>query len=285
MEGKLGVGFIKRSKEEVIYKNNDFGLGSLGKFLVNFLNNAEDSKLKKDFIKVVDYVYNIHSLDELKDYTPYDRYYRFTHLENNNYIEEYAKGISIDTSIDFNLSWIEFCEKDNKDIIENKTTFDKFFELVTNEENYRVIDPLKDLYEIPYFFVGDKGNILFLMLMEVLTQNVIIRQCKNCNKYFIPVNRSDEVYCSNEYKDGKTCKQIGFWQIKKKKYEEDEFARLYRNTYQQKLLRVKRNPDNKEYVEDFEKFKEGAKHMKEAVLSGEKTEDDFKKWLIEVKNK
>ena len=123
------------------------------------------------------------------------------------------------------------------------------------------------------------------MLMEALTQNVIIRQCKNCNKYFIPVNRSDELYCSNEYKDGKTCKQIGFWQIKKKKYEEDEFARLYRNTYQQKLLRVKRNPDNKEYVEDFEKFKEGAKHMKEAVLSGEKTEDDFKKWLIEVKNK
>ena len=84
MEEKFGVGFIKRSKEEVIYKNNDFGLGSLGKFLVNFLNNAEYSKLKKDFIKVVDYVYNIHSLDELKDYTPYDSYYRFTHLENNN---------------------------------------------------------------------------------------------------------------------------------------------------------------------------------------------------------
>ena len=37
-------------------------------------------------------------------------------------------------------------------------------------------------------------------------------------------------------------------------------------------------------AEDFERFKEGVKKMREAVLADEKTEEDFKKWLIEVKN-
>ena len=37
-------------------------------------------------------------------------------------------------------------------------------------------------------------------------------------------------------------------------------------------------------VSDFERFKEGVKKMREAVLANEKTEEDFKKWLIEVKN-
>ena len=199
-------------------------------------------------------------------------------------IEKYAKGISIDTSIDFNLLWIEYCEKDSERVIENKSILNRLFGFMDIGDRTYELDPLKDFFEIPYFFIGNKGNILFLILMETISKNVVIRQCKNCGKYFIPVNRSDEVYCNNEYKDGKTCKQIGFWQTKKRKYEEDEFSRLYRNTYQQKLLRVKRNPDNKAYAEDFEKFKEGVKQMREAVLADEKTEDDFKKWLIEVKN-
>ena len=275
----FGVGFFKEYKYEIIHKDGSFKGGDLGEFLVEFLNNGEDSKLKKDFIEAVDYIYNIYALDELKGYTPYERYYKFVILENNKGIKKYSEGISVDTSIDVNLFFKNLKKNKEEEVTEYRGIIDRVFSLLDEEEEEKEL-----LLEIPYFFVGNLGNILFLMLTEAITLNTVIRQCKNCSKYFIPENRRDELYCSNEYKDGKTCKQIGFWQIKKKKYAEDEFARLYRNTYQQKFLRVKRNPDNKEYVEDFEKFKEGVKQMRDAVLADEKTEDDFKKWLIEVKN-
>ena len=277
MGEKFGVGFFKEYKYEVIHKEGTFEWGDLGTFLVEFLNNGEDSKLKKDFIEVIDYIYNVYALEELEGYTTYERYYKFINSKKNNGIEKYARGIRIDTSIDVNLFLKNVRQSKNNN--DHKGLLDRVFSLLNKEKSDKEL-----LLEIPYFFVGDKGNILFLILTEVISLNIVIRQCKNCGKYFIPVNRSDELYCSNEYKDGKTCKQVGFWQIKKKKYEEDELARLYRNTYQQKFLRVKRNPDNKEYAEDFERFKEGVKKMREAVFADEKTEEEFKKWLIEVKN-
>ncbi len=286
MDQKIEIGFSSNEKFEIMHKDDKFEWNDLGDFLMNYLNGEKDNKIKKDFIKAVEYIYNFYNLEELAMFSTYDRYHKYMYLEKNDFIKKYAKGISINASIDFNsFLWETAKENYGKEIDDEQFYLSKTFSILNKLLNINEDDDERDtVIEIPYFYVGDTGNILFLVLAELVSRNIPIRQCKNCNKYFIPVNRRDELYCNYKNKDGKTCKQIGFWETKKKKYEEDEFSRLYRNTYQQKFLRVKRNPGNKEYVEDFENFKKGVKKMKVAILADEKTEDDFKKWLMEVKN-
>lgn len=48
---------------------------------------------------------------------------------------------------------------------------------------------------------------------------------------------------------------------------------------------VKRNPDIKAYKEMFEYFKIERKRWEAAVKSGEKTRDEFSKWLNEMKER
>ena len=44
-------------------------------------------------------------------------------------------------------------------------------------------------------------------------------KCKNCGKFFVPENRSDELYCSNIFENGKNCKEVGPFKIKQKLME------------------------------------------------------------------
>lgn len=57
------------------------------------------------------------------------------------------------------------------------------------------------------------------------------------------LKKTDELYCSNIYEDGRTCKEIGSFKIKQKMINEIEDLRTYRNVYQKLLLRTRRNSE------------------------------------------
>lgn len=245
---------------------------SIGDLLIGFLNcdldmqvptilwwctprfieqNNDKKRLKEisdDFKYVIDNVYNPEEREYL---TPLDRYYaliKSKKLEKD--ISQYSYGLHINPDVDIDLKDIEF-----------------------------------GLTPCPYFISStDISNILYISLKEIMTMsNIYIKKCKNCGRYFIPVVRTDEIFCSHKNEDGKTCKEVGFWQVKKRNYHNDDVARLYRNTYQQKLLRVKRNPDNKKYIDDLESFREEYKKVKEDMTQGKMSKKEFEKWLLKVK--
>lgn len=64
----------------------------------------------------------------------------------------------------------------------------------------------------------------------------MIKKCKNCGKFFVPENRSDELYCSNIFENEKTCKEVGPFKIKQKLMEENNDIKFYRNVYQKLFL-------------------------------------------------
>lgn len=226
-------------------------------------------EIKEKFIYDVEYVYNIYNSENIKDLTPLQRYYVLCNSNKSSqslpYLDNTKIQLGMGDMYSFNFS---LSGKKEKYAIEDATT------------NVDYILP------IPYTFNSvDLKQILILEMRElVCIDKFPIKRCQNCDKFFVPDKRTDELYCNNIYLDsGKTCKDIGFFTFKKKQLQQDDVARLYKNTYQQKLLRTLRNPENQKYANDLEFFRERYKEIKEDMANGKMTKEEFKNWLIEMK--
>ncbi len=120
---------------------------------------------------------------------------------------------------------------------------------------------------------------LLIELLEIAKLNIEIKKCRNCGKFFVPDNRSDEIYCSNIYENGKTCKEIGHFKVQQKLIQENDDLRIYRNVYQKLLLRTRRNPSNTKYAREFEFFKDDNNKWRENISKGKCTEKEYVDWL------
>ena len=63
--------------------------------------------------------------------------------------------------------------------------------------------------------------------------NQIIKQCVNCDRYFIPKGRNDTMFCDapSPQDSEKTCKEIGPLEIRKKKLKNDPIAKTRHQEY------------------------------------------------------
>ncbi len=173
---------------------------------------------------------------------------------------------------------------------------DSFGEAVKLCQHYisgeRIRPASKDGLKIDgYIKIGESGKmnleystnsaqvIIGFHLLKMQELKIRPQKCKMCNKYFFPVSRSDEIYCRNEYKDGRTCAEVAF-EIKSK---EDPFYTAYRTAYKTVFARARRRATDKEYRDVvIAQWRETAKEkMKEF-----KANDDlagFNTWLKENK--
>ena len=159
-----------------------------------------------------------------------------------------------------------------------KYIYEKIY-ILKNDENITFIN-------CPYFISSNYfSSILYIELVELLSiKDFPLKKCQNCGKYFMPQKRTDEIYCNNIYENNMTCRQIGSKLSRKKRLQvEDSIDRLYRNAYQKRFLRMQRNPDNEIYKSAFEWFKRRAKEIRQEIKDGKSTNEDFKKWLLNVK--
>lgn len=231
-------------------------------------------KIKSNFLQVIDYVYNLYDLKEIEEFTPYERYYILSNSNLKNTITQYSDKLKLDFNTNINLMSIGESGTKAKYIYEK-------IDILKNDENITFIN-------CPYFISSNYfSSILYIELVELLSiKDFPLKKCQNCGKYFMPQKRTDEIYCNNIYENNMTCRQIGSKLSRKKRLQvENSIDRLYRNAYQQKLLRVKRNPNNEDYKVDFDWFKKRVKEIREEIKEGTKTEEDFKKWLLDVKEK
>lgn len=226
--------------------------------------------IKEAIIYDVDNCYNIYNDELKKDLTPYEIY--VVEMFSNKYSRAITlydpTKIYLECDNDMTVYHIGFGSVKEKHIIET-----------LNIEKSLIVPS-------PYIISSlDLKQILFIEFKELLCiEKFPIKKCRNCEKYFVPDKRTDELYCNNLFEDtGKTCKEIGFFKYNQRKLKEDDVARLYRNTYQQKLLRVVRNPENVAYRLQLELFKEAYKEVKEKMANGKMTKEEFKEWLLKMK--
>ena len=255
--------FINLTKFKV---ENSLSIEEYNNLLEKFINEYKyDMKEYQQHLKNdIEYIYNMNELEELVDLTPLQRFFVLANSDKQSYILNAFNNNK--TKITFSaFEWI-------RDICFAATRED-----VTQE-----IAPKVNINSSYFIECTDIIQNLIIELAELsATENIEVKKCKNCNKFFVPENRSDEIYCNNIFENGKTCKEVGHFRVQQKLMKENDDLRIYRNVYQKLLLRTRRNPGNPEYAREFELFKSTNNTMKENVSNGKLTQEEYMEWLNE----
>ena len=140
------------------------------------------------------------------------------------------------------------------------------------------------LYNIPYCFCSsDVISILAIEFKEFISdKRHIIKQCKNCGRYFIPKNLRDIKYCNNIFKNNKTCKELGKQISYKKSLKDDELLDMYRKRYLSLASSVSHYGTEKA-IEKFENYKKDGAVMKKKYLDKKISAKEFEKWIEHTK--
>lgn len=112
-------------------------------------------------------------------------------------------------------------------------------------------------------------------ILKIIERRMNINVCKNCGKYFIPRNKSNEKYCDNIFENGKTCKELSY----QLKLNNNEVERIYRNSYKTQNAKKQRNSHIKNIEDKFKNWSIMAKEQKDLCKNGSITIEEFKKWL------
>lgn len=209
----------------------------------------------------IEYIFNMNQLEEIKDLTSRQRFQVMANSDKQSESLMYWN----DNKVNLNLSAFEIFRD-----------YSKF--PMRQDETQRIV--AKSNVPSSYFIeCTDIIQTLLIEFIEIANLNIEIKKCRNCGKFFVPDNRSDEIYCSNIFENGKTCKEIGHFKVQQKLIHENDNLRIYRNVYQKLLLRTRRNPDNIQYARDFEFFKEDNNKWKEDISKGLASEEEYIKWL------
>ena len=151
-------------------------------------------------------------------------------------------------------------------------------------EKESFIEKAKKLNYIEVFSSNFPTGLLLQSLKILVLENLKVKKCKSCGKYFVPTKRSDSVYCDriSPFSKGKTCKEFGPKQAWLNVLKEDESASLYRKIYMSKQMRAKRSPDSIIILKDFEQFKKNSKEKKQLVKRGLLSTDAYIDWLKSI---
>jgi hypothetical protein len=221
-------------------------------------NNLE---MQQQSIKeAVDYIYNLHG---------------------DNRDKEIDKKIKLQA---YSITELPFSIYSNDYLIQNQNIYTEFIDIDTDNLQKAVNSLSKEnviIYNSLSYIAKSFAGIAYITLKTLVNESSMpITVCQNCGRYFIPQARNDEKYCDYIDLNKNSCKFDGA----KKVYNAKKAPVLqeYNKIYQTKFMRMKRNPDNEEYKEQFEKFTTNGNALKKAYRSGDINEKEFIKKLKEI---
>ena len=220
-------------------------------------------EIQSEFRKCVDFVYNLNGNEELKESSIYSKFVAYT-IKNDIYT--YSQDIEIILD-----NYINIHNHNYNEPIEN---------LIKRIEDK---DPNLELHNV---YTSTKLRSICFTVLDILVkqENLPIKTCQNCGRYFIPTFRQNEIYCDLENVDGSpSCRDKGANETYKKSLENTPALLLYRRTYQQKVMNVYRNKDNKQLKKDFDEWKKEAQSKIKLFKQGKLEEDVLYNWMIENK--
>lgn len=151
----------------------------------------------------------------------------------------------------------------------------------TEKDIYDFISKRKNkVVEYDLLLPYDISSILYKSICSILKENVYLKSCKNCGKYFIAANKAYN-YCENiapgEAK--KTCRLIGRKIAFENAKSNDSILDFYYKIYNRKSMMKSRNPDIAKYTSDFNKFKEIGKEKVSQYKKNKLSAEDFEHWI------
>lgn len=214
-------------------------------------------------LKCINYTFNLKGNNEHSEYYPIERFTSFI-------LREDLYKYSIDTNIFFN------------NLIGYKPELSRISNSKPSEIRKKIKNNEIALKTSNIFYSNKLSNIVFYSLYEIATnEHVIIKNCQNCGKYFIPNTKQTEIYCDITYfENERSCRDTGAGETYKKNINEVEGYIIYRRTYQKRLMQIKRHPDiSGENVSKFHAWRQRAQSKIRAYKKGNITEDELATWM------
>lgn len=125
-----------------------------------------------------------------------------------------------------------------------------------------------------YSFESYHDFVLFT-IYKAASANIQFNKCKNCGKYFVPTTKSNEIYCTRVFRNGKTCRDIGY----EISIQSDEITKLYRNAYKTQNAKKQRNKNVANIDKLFSNWASQAKEMYKLCKDNKIKLDELSKWL------
>lgn len=115
-------------------------------------------------------------------------------------------------------------------------------------------------------------------LMKIITQEVVIKKCTNCGRYFILDGRSDIEYCSRPLTDQpeKTCKDIGALNKYMDKVNAEPIRKEYHRAYKRNHSRLRVGTMTKA---EFLEWSDEAQKKRDQCIAGKMDKDKFFEWV------
>lgn len=232
------------------------------KILHEHLKNTLIS-IQNDFKEFVDYIYNLNDNNEDQKYKPQIKFLASI-LKNRNEINKYN----------------------------NTQVFSyKYEDRIKNFEKQSYAWTLKNLtYNSSLLYMSNMytseylGDICLAILSQVVGNDLKIRVCQNCGKYFIP-NKAKEIYCDYMNDNGYRCRNVAAGQTYKKNLENNRALLEYRRTYNKKFNVISRakEEDKNDLKKEFDKWKKDAQGKVKEYKQGNITEDELYDWIMKNK--
>ncbi len=257
-------------KEYVPYqytKNDDYITDIEFKNIIKDIYDTSSDRLiewQNNFKKCVDFVYNLNGNESLKEKNRLSKFIAYTIKDSDFYT--YSQELEIIT--------------DNYINIHNKYHYDTLDKLI------KEIDSKNQELELHNVYTSKNlTSICFMVLDQIVRHdNLQIKTCLNCGRYFIPTYRQNEIYCDLANADkSPTCKEKGASEQYRKNLENNKIQALYRRIYQQKFMTAYRNKESKTIQKEFEQWKKEARDRINKIKKGKLTEDEVYNWLVENK--
>ena len=256
-------------KESAIYQSLDTNYKSEIEFITMIKKLYEVysynlHEYQQKYREIVDTIYNLNGKSIVPSASALERFAAYM-ISNQNEIGSYSSKIEVFLD--------NYANRDNLLDYANKSIEC----IIDNIQNGKI--SINKIYKSMYL-----TNILYI-ISENVTQadNLPIKKCQICGKYFIPTTRQDEIYCDFPDENGKTCKEKGAMLTYRKALENTPALLEYRRSYQKKLMEASRNKDNKKLKQDFDKWKKTAQDKIKQFKKGELSEEKLYEWM--VKNK
>lgn len=252
--------YSKSFKFKDKYANEKFLLDDFKDFHKHIQNDV--SVIQKDFKEAINFLYNLNGNDEYKSNTTQAKFIASIIKQKTN-LYKYINNTNI----------INYTYSDKTEDYKNSS-----FDTVLADLSYDI-----SMLKVSNIYTSNElGDILFIILSQLIQNNDTIRTCQNCGRYFIP-NKSNEIYCDFLHKDGTTCRDKGAGQTYKKNLQNIPGLLEYRRTYNKKFNAISRNREDKKLKENFDKWKKSAqaeiKKFKQNII----TDEELYNWMINHK--
>lgn len=168
--------------------------------------------------------------------------------------------------------------KSNK--VENDSYVDWIFSGMFDQMRVNIVYDEDSSKFYNMYVIDDLLSLLSFDFSNAYNHNIYFKICQNCKNFFTPKNRSDEIYCDRIYKNGKTCKQIGYFE----KEKSDPFKKLFTAARKTQYARIGYNKHIENYRDKH--YKPWLKAAQEAKVQFEANNDvdGFRQWIEDNKN-